>query len=120
MMTEPIDTVQSWQEWYKGNRVVAEMDEPGVTKNSRENLQDTKTVFNSLSEAECAKNTEKKTYEGFGDVICEGLCDLSGADVYVLFLKALEDNLSHAKKEYLKALELYQLATGKSTKENNG
>ena len=114
---EPIDTIKNWQKQF---RVIAQMDEPGETKDSRENMHDTKKTFESISTAELAAMAEKRAFEGFADTVTEALCELSGAQVYVLFLKALEDNLNYAKKEYLKSLELYQLATGKSTKENNG
>jgi len=114
---EPIDAIKDWQKKF---RMVSEVNAPGETKDSRENLHDTSKVFISMTEAELKAQAEKRTFEGFADVICEGLCEMSSADVYVLFLKALEDNLEYTKKEYLKSLELYQLATGKSTRKNNG
>lgn len=114
---EPIDAIKNWQKQF---RVIAQIDEPGETKDSREKLHDTKKTFESIGTAEIVTTAEKRTFEGFADVIAEALCDLDAAQTYVLFLKALEDNLSYTKKEYLKSLALYQLATGKATKENNG
>lgn len=33
---EPVDAIKEWQDWYKKHRIVAQMDEPLVTKDSRE------------------------------------------------------------------------------------
>jgi len=38
---EPINAIKEWQEWYRTHAVVASMDEPLMSKDSRENLHDT-------------------------------------------------------------------------------
>jgi len=45
---KPMETLQQWQEWYRANRKVASLDEPLVSKESRENLHDTVNAVDAL------------------------------------------------------------------------
>ncbi len=49
---EPMDTVKSWQDWYRKHQVVASMEEPMASKDSRENLHDTSVELWRVQESE--------------------------------------------------------------------
>jgi len=108
---EPLDTIYAWQQWAKNNRVVAEMDEPLVTKDSRENLHDTsnarteikdwRTFFKELTDDPVVeKTTEQKATEYFADTIAEFLPELGGEKLYECFMNAAKQSFDHAQKEY--------------------
>jgi len=105
---EPVDAVKTWQEWYRNHQVVAQMDEPLVTKDSRENLHDTTKVV-SCHEAVCAAS---KAEEYFADTIAEFASVLSGKELYKAFYAAAQQNLDNATKEYNKAKQLVDALKG--------
>jgi hypothetical protein len=112
----PIDAIKDWQKQF---RTVAQVDEPGETKASRENLHDTENAVDSLYQAEYLITAEKRTVDGFADVISEALCDFTGAQIYAMFTKVVTEQLEYAKKEYLKVADLYKITTGKFTVDGN-
>jgi len=102
---EPIDTILEWQKWYRKHRVVASLDHPLETKDSRENLHNTTNAMTTISNI--LENTmQTKITDFFADTISEGLCEMSGADVYKCFLAAAQEQLTIAEKEYHKAKQL--------------
>jgi hypothetical protein len=117
---EPIDAINKWQEWYRSNRVIAEIDTPGASKNSRESLHDTSNVTSvmpewreafeklTLNSMETTSFKEKAT-EYFADTIAEFFNELSGAELFECFLTAAHNNAELVKKEYDKAQELVDL-----------
>lgn len=109
---EPIDTILEWQKWYRENRVVASLDYPSKTKDSRENLHDTTNAMTTVSSI-LENTTRNKITEYFADTISEGLCEMSGADVYKCFLAAAQEQLKYAEKEYKKAKQLVDYLTCK-------
>ena len=85
--------------------IVAELDEPLVTKDSREKLHDTTaSTAQSIKHAECLK----KTREYFADTICEAMDELTGEEVYQAFYKACKALRDVSKKEYDNANELFE------------
>jgi len=117
---EPMDAINKWQEWYRSNRVIAEMDAPGVSKDSRESLHDTSNVTSVMPEwrdtlmelASMQLDTtefKKKATEYFADTIAEFFNELSGAELFECFLTAAHNNAELVKKEYDKAQELVDL-----------
>jgi hypothetical protein len=85
--------------------IVAELDEPLVTKDSREKLHDTTaSTAQSIKHAECLK----KTREYFADTICEAMDELTGEEVYQAFYKACKALRNITKKEYNNANELFE------------
>lgn len=85
--------------------IVAELDEPLVTKDSREKLHDTTaSTAQSIKHAECLK----KTREYFADTICEAMDELTGKEVYQAFYKACKALRNITKKEYNNANELFE------------
>lgn len=85
--------------------IVAELDEPLVTKDSREKLHDTTTsTAQSIKHAECLK----KTREYFADTICEAMDELTGEEVYQAFYKACKALRDVTKKEYDNANGLFE------------
>jgi len=90
--------------------IVAELDEPLVTKDSREKLHDTTaSTAQSIKHAECLK----KTREYFADTICEAMDELTGEEVYQAFYKACEALRNTTKKEYNNANELFECLDNK-------
>lgn len=103
---EPVDTVKSWQDWYRKQSVL--VDEPMASKNSREQLHDTTNAAQNLAAAVEAEAIKKATM-CFADTIAEYGSELSGADLYKCFFNAVMENLNYADKEYKKAKQLMDL-----------
>jgi len=129
---EPQDTIKEWQEWYRNHRVVAEMDEPLVSKESRENLHDTsnaisempnwreffKEILNETKEKEPTPRVNNSVYvnkaiEHFADTIAEFQNEMTGEELYVCFVEAARENLAYATAEYDRAKDLFDLANNK-------
>lgn len=126
---EPMTVINNWQKYNKGHKVVAEIDEPLVTKDSRENLHDTsnatelmpdwRTFFEELAEVDIdLKPTDKyelitKATNYFADTIAEFLSELGGARLHECFLNAAKNSLEFATKEYDNNKELVDLLTKK-------
>jgi divalent metal cation (Fe/Co/Zn/Cd) transporter len=90
--------------------IVAELDEPLVTKDSREKLHDTTaSTAQSIKHAECLK----KTREYFADTICEVMDELTGEEVYQAFYEACKALRNITKKEYNNANELFECLDNK-------
>jgi hypothetical protein len=112
---EPMDAIKKWQEWYKQNRIIAEMDTPLISKQSRENLHNTTKVATLMSDVldqeQIVKN-KQKAEEYFLDTIAEFANELSGKDLYEALIAAANHNLSIVKKEYDQAQEFASLVQG--------
>jgi hypothetical protein len=123
---EPMDAINKWQEWYRSNRVIAEIDEPGVPKSSRESLHNTSKAMSVMpvwggvitepvthnkpaAESSFISNCKEKATEYFADTIAEFFNELSGAELFECFLTAAHNNAELVKKEYDKAQELVDL-----------
>lgn len=105
---EPVDTIKQWQDWYRKHRIVAEIDVPLVTKESRENLHETSNATNSLAEY-CIAMSFQKAKEYFADTIAEFANELSGKELYKAFYAAAMDNMDCVEKEYNKAKQLVDM-----------
>lgn len=91
--------------------IVAELDEPLVTKDSREKLHDTTaSTAQSIKHAECLKRTK----EYFADTICEAIDELTGKEAYQAFYKACKALRDVTKKEYDNANELFECLNSES------
>ena len=111
---------KAWSNWsskelkelvksFKQN-IVAELDQPLVTKDSREKLHDTTaSTAQSIKHAECLK----KTREYFADTICEAMEELTGEEIYQSFYKACKALKDITKKEYDNANELFKCLDSK-------
>jgi hypothetical protein len=102
---EPVDAIKGWQDWYKKHRIVAQMDEPLVTKDSRENMHDTTDAVDSAAKVMWMS----KAQEHFADTLAEYQYELSGKDLYKAFYKAAYENAEAARKEYEKSKELLDM-----------
>ena len=113
--SEPIETINQWQEWYRKHRVVAEMDEPLVTKDSRETMHDTSKATTTLDGSDnlltdyCKAMSFQKAKEYFADTIAEFANELSGKELYKAFYAAAMDNMDAVEKEYNKAKQLVDM-----------
>jgi len=112
---EPIEVIDAWQRWYQENKVVAQMDEPLVTKDSREQLHDTSKTTTTLDGSNnlltdyCTAMSFQKAKEYFADTIAEFTNELSGKELYKAFYAAAMDNMDCVEKEYNKAKQLVDM-----------
>jgi hypothetical protein len=105
---DPMEALDAWHKWYREHQPVASIEEPMVTKDSREQLHDTtNAVAQLVSDAE--QLSFKKATEYFADTLAEFSCDLSGAQLYEALLKAATDNYEYTKGEYDKAKQFLNL-----------
>jgi len=111
---EPVDAIKDWQDWYKNHHIVAQMDEPLVTKDSRENMDNTTDAVDSAAKAIWMS----KAQEHFADTLAEFQYELSGKDLYKAFYKAAFVNAEVACKEYEKAKELLDMLRYGSIRKN--
>lgn len=125
-MGEPIDAISKWQEWYRSNRVIAEIDTPGASKESREFLHDTSNVtavmpewrdiLEELDSSPMDSTPFKiKATEHFADTLAEFCNELSGAELFECFLTAAIEHADIVKKEYERAQQLVDLLRCKSS-----
>src|SRR5210317_658566 len=101
---EPLEAIDAWQKWYKENKVVAELDEPLITKDSRKSMHDTTNVVNSTKVM-----WTQKAQEHFADTLAEYQYELTGKDFYKAFYTAAYENMECARKEYERAKELVDM-----------
>jgi len=120
---EPINVIQDWQEWYKKNRVIAQIDEPLVSKDSRENLHDSSNAVDTLPDwrtfyAELidepqtqvtVPSDKQKAIDYFADTLAVFNGILTGAELFECFLTAAVDSLGVVQKEYEQAKDLVDL-----------
>ena len=115
---EPIEAIKQWQNWYRKHRVVAEIDKPLETKNSRENMHDTSNATTTLDGSDnlltdyCKAMSFQKAQEYFADTIAEFSDELSGKELYKAFYAAAMDNMDAVEKEYKKAKQLINMLRG--------
>jgi hypothetical protein len=126
---EPVDAIKSWQEWYKTHRMVAQLDQPLVSKDSREKLHDTTHAVDKLPNwrehyaqlitdpFEPMDNTvhKQKAFEYFADTLAEFANELTGRELFDCFVKAATEAMEHEKKEYEQAKELLDLLSSSPT-----
>lgn len=132
---KPMETIQQWQEWYRKHRTVSQLDEPLVSKDSREKLHDTSNATDTMRDwrSHCflliadeikpmatLDNSiyKQKTTEHFADTLCEFQNELTGAEFYECFLAAATEIYNNAKIEYDKTKELVNLLTPEKTTES--
>jgi hypothetical protein len=100
--SQALDTINNWQQWFFENRVVAELDEPGGSKNNKEKLHDTANAVVSLNEAVTAQAFEKAK-ECFANTMSEFWNELTGPQLYKAFYGAAMEQLQYQEKELKKA-----------------
>lgn len=108
---KPMETIKQWQDWYRSHRIVAELDVPGVSKDSREKLHDTTNATNSLSNWTSFSLMDNNPYkqkatEHFEDTIAEFHAELSGAELFDCFKQAATNYYNSQKKELERTQEL--------------
>jgi hypothetical protein len=105
---EPLNAIQEWQNWYKRHRVVATLDEPLVSKASRENMHDTSNAVD-LWLKDYTEHAKKQASDHFADTIVEAAATLSADEIYDCLMKAVQENYDHAEKEFNNASRLLEL-----------
>ncbi len=101
---EPINSIKDWQEWYRKHRIVAQLDQPLITKNSRENMHDTTNATDDTKTMWI-----NKAREHFADTLAEYQCELNGKDFYKAFYQAAVEAMDCAEKEYQRTKELVDM-----------
>jgi hypothetical protein len=101
---DAMEAVNTWQEWFKANRVVAEIDEPGETKDSRECLHDTSKAINKLPITN--NHFKQSAIDHFEDVITEFFDDLTAEEIVDSFALAASNHLARLEKNWKKAKEV--------------
>lgn len=127
------NAMETWKAKYKEAKQqcgVAEIDAPGATKDSRENLHTVQNATDSLKdwrtfwkdvldEPKEESNAEdeltlakQKTVEYFLDTISCALEEINGEEVFNCLLMAVQSHHEYIKKEYDKANVLMDLLIG--------
>jgi hypothetical protein len=138
---DPLNHIKTWQAKFKEHKQqcgVAELDEPLVSKDSRENLHDTSNATDSvkdwstfwedvLDDFKSEDNFEnelataikqqiamakQKAVDNFLDTICCALEEMSGEEVFDCFFEAVQSQFDYTKKEHDKTSELLDLLAG--------
>ena len=130
---DPLSHIKTWQAKFKELKQqagVAEMDTPGTTKDSRENLHDTKHAIDTLQDwrtfwKEVLDETDELMEKGeevnkkkadvtnyFADTICLALEVMTGEEVFDCFFEAVKDHYEYIKREHQKAKDLFDLCQG--------
>ena len=123
---EPMTVINDWQQYNKDHKIVAEIDEPLVTKDSRENLHDTsnatelfsdwRSFYKEMADKPKQQSTEElinKATGYFADTIAEFLPELGGRTLYQCFVSAASQSMMHAEKEYDNNKDLIDLLAKK-------
>ena len=99
----------TFSNWQKTNRIVAEIDEPLVTKDSRETFHNTSKTFASLNAAFTSMSKPKeKLKEYFHDTITEFENELTANEIADAFVEVLTENYTQAFDQYKQAKELLE------------
>jgi len=126
------DSFKAWHTWYKNNAQVASMDEPQVTKDSRENLHEVTNATGTLSswytdaletfygnldnaakenkkmETELKTSLTEQLTTYFEDTLCEFYDELTPLEIVQSFHEAIKRNFTLHEKEFNKAKELLE------------
>jgi hypothetical protein len=135
---DPLNHIKTWQAKFKEHKKqcgVAELDEPLVSKDSRENLHNTSYAVDSIKDwrtywkdvlddsednfenelATAVKQqktmAKQKTVDNFLDEICCALEEMSGEELFECFVEAVQSQHEYTKKEYDKTNKLMNLLT---------
>ena len=125
---EPIDVIKQWQQWYRTHAVVASMEKPLMSKDSRENLHDTskatyempdwRSFYKELAEVDVEPTKVddniylQRAIEHFSDTLCEFSHELTSEQFYEAFLIAATNIAKSAQDDYLKCKTLVDLIEG--------
>jgi len=117
------DDMAAWLSWHRSHRIVAQMNKPRVTKESRENLHDTSNasaVFpdwcNFMKELTDTVEKEANDYREefkiqaksrFYDVICDYFTELTPEDFHEALVDAASKYLESTRIEYEKCCKLH-------------
>jgi len=140
---DPLNHIKTWQTKFKEHKQqcgVAELDTPGITKDSREALHDTRNATDSVkdwrsfwrdvledsgqwigTEDELTEATKKqqtkakqKAVDDFLDTICCALEEMSGEEVFDCFVEAVQGQWDYTLKEHTKANDLFKYVLNNS------
>lgn len=106
---KPMETIKEWQQWYNSHQPVAQMNEPLVTKESREVMHETTNAVATIAEANSKAMWIEKAKDHFADTLAEYQYELTGKDFYKAFYQAAYENMGHSQKEYERAKELVDM-----------
>lgn len=117
------DDMDAWLSWHRSNCIIAQMDEPQATKDSREKLHDTSNasaVFpdwrNFMKEIVNTVEKENNEYKDefkiqarsrFYDVICDYFTELNPEDFHDALVDAANEYLENSRLDYEKCRKLH-------------
>ena len=108
-LEQPIKTIQNWQEWYRKHKVVAEINEPLASKDSREKMHDTSNAVANINDMPSPlKEYDARTnaFNDFSDVLASYMGVLGGKELYKIFFKAAQEYADIIEAEYKQANDL--------------
>ena len=103
--------LEGWHKWYEENKMIASLDDPLMTKASRENLHDTSNAVNQFL-TDVQQRSFDKAVEYFADTIVEFSSDLSAEQLFKALTVAAKNNYEFTKKEYDSAKKFMELING--------
>lgn len=112
---KPMETIKQWQDWYRSHKMIAELDEPGVSKDSRENLHDTRNATNVMSDwtsfltMDNNDTYKQKAIEYFSDTIAEFNNEMTGQELFDCFKQAVTNYYNIQKEELERTQQLYDI-----------
>jgi len=116
--------IDQWKKWYQHNKLVAELDQPLVTKSSREKMHNTKASREKMhNTTDAVQSSNQKTHfdkakEYFLETITEYSEELSGQQIFKAFYAAAQENLDYFDKEYKKAWQIVNCIQGLNNDKN--
>lgn len=117
---KPMETIQQWQDWYRAHRTIAELDAPGVSKDSKENLHNTTNATSVLSEWNSFFDMDnndvykQKATEYFADTIAEFIDEMTGDELYNCFKEAVDKYYNSQKEQFENLKQFHNAVYGKS------
>jgi hypothetical protein len=126
---DPLSHIKTWQNKFKEHKQqceIAEMNEPLISKDSRENLHNTKNATDAIKdwrtfwsdvideskdnfEDELFASIKQRTINDFLDSITCALEEMSGEEVFNCFVEAAQTKHDYTQKEHYKTNELFNL-----------
>ena len=119
-----METIKQWQDWYRSHKMIAELNEPGVSKDSRENLHNTHNATNVMSDWTSFLNMDnndtyqQKAIEYFSDTIAEFNNEMTGEQLFNCFKQAVTNYYNTQKEELGRTKQLFDLVHGKPCQKN--
>jgi len=100
--------IQQWQKWYRENKIVADPEEPLVTKDQREGLHNTSNTAKTLTDIPnlLQYDAKKAAFNDFSDILASYMSTLGGKELYKIFFEAAQEYTKILEDEYKQGNDL--------------